>query len=523
MSISGDIAFTNAVVLTGDNTPAFDATVVVRSGNIIYVGPSCAVESSLIVDVRNRILSPGFIDVHAHSDFSILLYPDAENKIRQGVTTEVIGNCGLSASPLYGAAWERWRNRWARKKLEVDWHEPPEYFERLRSAAPAINLVPLLGHTNLRTAVTGYAGKSLSHTELMQQEKLLSDMLQHGYRGISLGLAYPPGIFADRPELDLIFQCAHRYNVPITVHMRDEGPFVEEALREMIELSCAHNVSLQVSHLKSYGMKNHYKVDTLLHIIESAHTRGIDVHFDRYPYTAFNTDLDIILPQQIFDGGHDRALERLVSDREYLLTHLEQHFDRNDTSRITISQCAKREYVGMTLTEVIGEQQNATLFWQRTLDFFRDIQFDAEANFFLMDEHNLAKIISHPLCMIGSDGSVKLYDEQGLSHPRVYGTFPRFLRMVIDNQLMPLETAVYKITGLPAEKFSLEKRGCIREGYCADLIVWDSEYINDNASYATPCVKPTGISSVWVNGECAMLDGELTSSRAGTVLLKGSE
>lgn len=492
----------NAFIVKGDGSSGFMGSVGVCGDKIVTIEDDVEYSCNNIIDAGGLVLSPGFIDVHSHSDFSLLLYPYAESKIFQGVTTEVVGNCGLSSAPLHGEAWARWHGRWKKKGLTVDWHEPAEYFSKVEKSGVAINILPLLGHSNIRASIKGYSGGKLSGKELVVFKDLADKSVKQGYWGVSLGLAYPPGIFADQDELDTLFKVIKKNDVFLSVHMRDEGPSVEESLAEIIRLATAHDVRVQISHLKAYGRKNWSKIDRLIEQIDHAKAAGLDICFDRYPYIAFNTDLDWIMPQEIFDGGIDKAYERLSNSgfKKETADILNQRFSIDDADNIIISDCnVKTEYVGQKLTEIVNRKSKT--FWLDVINFLLDVRFGAEATFILMREANLKKIFSHSCVMVGSDSSIRSYDDSGCPHPRTYGTFPKFLRMVLDEKIINLEEAVYRITGFVAKKMRLKKRGLISDGYFADMVLWDPDKIDGNGTFSNPKIRPVGIKNVWINGE----------------------
>jgi len=290
-------------------------------------------------------------------------------------------------------------------------------------------------------------------------------------------------------------------SVFVSVHMRDEGPAVQESLSEIIRLATAHDVRVQISHLKAYGRKNWYKIDGLIKQMDHARDMGLDISFDRYPYVAFNTDLDWIIPQEIFDGGIDKAYEKLnrPSIKKDIAGILDQRFSIDDADNIVISDySAKTEYEGQKLTQIVNRQSKT--FWLDVIDFILDARFGVEATFILMHTKNLKKIFSHSCAMVGSDSSLRPYDGSGCPHPRTYGTFPKFLRMVLDEKIITLEEAVHRITGFVAEKLRLNKRGLISEGYFADMVLWDPDKIDGNGTFSDPKIRPVGIKNVWVNG-----------------------
>ncbi len=498
-----DIVIHNAHIHYGDCSPPSRGMVGIRADKIAAVGDCVSYESDITIDAQGLVLSPGFIDIHGHSDFSLLLHPHAESKIFQGVTTEVTGNCGLSATPLLGQAYERWKQRYAYKKLDIDWHEPDAYFERLRNVGTAINIVPLLGHTNLRTVLKGYTGDVLSSDDKKSLGILLDKYLATGFWGVSFGLAYPPGIFADQDEIELVMHHAREHAVYTSVHIRDEGAYVEESLDEVLNAVLKTKCSLQISHLKSYGSANWHKVGNCISKIENANVSGASVHFDRYPYCAFNTDLDAIIPQKLFDGGWNQAEKRLRNSNiaRDTASFLSGFFSVDDADNIVISDICdeKRGLIGKRLSDIID--RTSPEFWLDFIKFLVEIRFQAEATFFLMNPDEMKTILSHPLCIVGSDSGVRSFDDESHPHPRVYGTFLQFIDTVIRENLMPLQEAVYKMTGLPASKVGLHHRGIIKEGYFADLVLWNLKDIQGLPTYDNPIRKNTAVKMVWVNGK----------------------
>ena len=267
-SMRFDTYIENACVVDGSGNKRFSAAVGICGDKIVYIGSSVLCEAKEKIDAQGYILSPGFIDIHGHSDFSIMINLDAVSRLNQGVTTEVTGNCGLSSAPLYGEAWRRWNERSAKKNLSVDWNEPEDYFNKLIRSGIGINIAPLLGHTNLRTCIVDYNDTRFTKRQLAQLAGLADKYLQRGYWGISFGLAYPPGIFADDKELRTIFAQLKKHNALLSVHLRNESDLVEESLLEILKLNEDYDVSLQISHLKAFGKNNFYKVDKLLSLIE---------------------------------------------------------------------------------------------------------------------------------------------------------------------------------------------------------------------------------------------------------------
>lgn len=518
-----DTAIYNAKIISGNNEPEFYGMLGIVGEKIAYVGTQMPFSAKNKIDAEGMVLAPGFIDIHGHSDFSILMYPDAESKLFQGVTTEVTGNCGLSGAPLYADAYRRWQSRWKNKGLHIDWNHPSDYFEKLIAVKPSINIAPLLGHSNLRSWIKGYAGASLDKNEIDKLWSTAIKMMDTGFWGISLGLEYPPGIFADKAELDAIGSVLREKGGFLGVHIRNEGDTLLESVGEVIEVINKHQIPLQISHLKTCGRKNWHKIDSVLFEIEHKPLDGIDVGFDRYPYNALNTDLDWIIPQEIFDGGSQNALERLKTKeiKSKYAQYLRNRYTDQDAQNIIVTAIRddKRELLGKKISDFINIYD--TKFWEKFIDFLIEIEFEAEASFIFMDESNLRKILKHSLCMIASDSSVRSYNDLSNPHPRTYSTFVRFLEIALNEKLLPIHTAIYKITGFPAKKIGLTDRGIIGKNFYADIVIFDPEKIKDNSSYDNPKLKPSGIIHVWVNGKHIINEAIMQGPGTGKLLLKG--
>lgn len=498
-----DTVIYNAHLVFGDNRQPIRGMVAINGEKIAYAGPEIVFESVGSIDAGGQVVCPGFIDIHGHSDFSILLYPCAESKIYQGVTTEVTGNCGLSAAPLFGQAFERWRSRYAAKGLDISWHNHDDYFTRLRQQGTMCNIAPLLGHTNLRTSVKDYSGDSLTENEYNRIDELVDASFDAGCWGVSFGLAYPPGIFADEHEIIHIMDKVQKRGGYTSVHIRDEGPRVEESIEEVLKCARESGCSLQISHLKSYGKKNWHKLIQVVLMIDAAAQTGLDITFDRYPYCAFNTDLDALLPQHLFEGGHEQAAKRLQDSavRRKTVGYLKSVYTADDADHIVIADIAAShaQLIGEKLSEIIDSA--APDFWVQYIDLLLAIEFTAEATFELMSEDNLKTVLTHPACMVGSDSGVRSYSDSSKPHPRTYGTFPQFLYTALHEQLMPLNEAIYKMTGFPAQKIGLTDRGIIREGWHADLVMINPDELTGLPTYDNPAQKVPAIKAVWVNGQ----------------------
>ena len=516
--MSYDLLIKGCRIIDGKSTPAFKAEVGIRDGKIAALGRIQDSEAERVLDCPGLILSPGFIDIHTHTDFTILLNPRAESKIRQGVTTEVIGNCGSSAEPLYGEKLARVREQ--NKDLVIDWGTLGEYRERVTKQGTAVNLIPLTGHGNIRASVMGYDPRPPNREEMDRMLKLLHQSLEEGSRGISTGLVYPPGVFSGSDELIELLSEVGRCGGIYATHMRNESDRVEEAVEEAINLAEKAGVSLQISHLKAQGRRNWHRIESCFEKIEAARSRGMEIHCDRYPYIASATDLDILLPNWTWEGGSEEEMRRLSDPT--IRKRIRDEITKDDWESVVISRVTteeNRDLEGRNLEDIAADRGMEPV--DCLLAILREERLEVEALFFGMSKDNLDRILQKPYCMIGSDASARAdYGllSRGKPHPRTFGTFPRVLGEYVRRGVLSLEEAVHKMTGLPAEKLGLKVRGVIREGAAADLVIFNPKKIKDRATYQNPQLYPEGIEYVIVNGKIVLEAGEHTGKLSGRFL-----
>lgn len=513
-----DLKIVNGMVLDGTGSAGRRVDVGVCGDRITAIGDLAKAEAGTVVDARDRIVCPGFIDTHSHSDAYLLIEPTAPSKVTQGVTTEVVGNCGASAAPRLGAA--RMASDWMAHTYPGSWNTMAEYRRLLEQVKPAVNVVPLVGHNVLRASVMGYAGRAASPDELAAMERLLEQSLDEGGRGLSSGLIYPPGMYATREEIITLARGVKRKNGIYTSHMRSESSRLIEALEETIGVGRETGVRVQVSHLKTSGQANWHLIDAALETIERARRGGVSVAADRYPYISSCTELDVIFPDWATEGGRDAELARLrdPATRARLRAELLENRSERSWGNITIGSTSgeNARFRGRPLEEVAAalgiEPVDAALFLIETDGLTTSAFFQG------MCEENLWTILAQPWVMIGSDASLRAPWgplSRDYPHPRAYGTFPKVLRAALDGRTVPLAEAVRKMTSLPAVHFGLHARGEVREGYAADITVLDPVAIRDEAGYSDPHRLSSGIVHVVVNGVPVLENSRLTGQRSG--------
>ncbi|MBC7363532.1 MAG: D-aminoacylase [Candidatus Aminicenantes bacterium] len=526
-SRSYDLIIKDALVVDGSGRPPFSADLGIKGNHITTIGKIGNNQARRIIKANGLSLAPGFIDAHNHTDVQLLVCPTADSLLHQGVTTIVAGNCGSSPFPLTEEMLAE-EQKYLREEygLEVDWQDLAGFFRRLEASRPAINYATLVGQGTIRAAVVGYANRAASAGELQRMKQLLEEALKQGAMGLSTGLEYSPGSFASTEELIELSRVLRDYAGIYATHMRDEEDQVLEALDEAIAIAKKAGVKLEVSHLKIGYPRNWSKIDALLDKIDEAAHRGLKISADVYPYTAFSTGLSIFFPLWVREGKKEDFLSRLKDPK--LEPRLRQAFSEAEANvgsweKVLISSVRTEKNRWL---EGLNLQEASTRRGVEVFTLVRDLLLEEEGQVsmvcFAMSEENLKIILKHPLTCIGSDGELAatsgpLY--RGKPHPRYYGTFPRVLvKYVREEPLLKLEEMIRKMTSWPARIFGFSRRGLIKEGYLADLVLFDLKKLDDKATWANPHQYPEGIFYVLVNGQVVLENGQITGCRPGQVL-----
>lgn len=524
-----DVLIINGMVIDGTNSPWFYADLGIRNGKIVEMGKLKRKRAKTKIDAKGMFVCPGFIDIHSHSDFSPFVIPLCESKVRQGVTTELVGNCGYSLAPLFGEALEETKRHYREMYgTEAGWQSVEEYLSALERTKPAINYATLVGHGTVRKSVMGYENRRPTPAEMSQMKKLVEQSMRQGAFGLSTGLIYPPGSYAEMKEIVELCKVVARYNGFYATHMRSESSKLVESVKETIEIGKKSEVSVQISHHKACGERYFGKVKETLKLIEEARSEGFDVTCDVYPYTATATDLDAILPGWVHEGGIEKMIERL-NDRN-MREKIKQQIDpvqkdMGGYDKIYITYVASeknRIFQGKSLAEIAKSLKKDPL--ETAFDLIVEERAKVGMMRFAMDEEDVKLVIKSPYSTIGSDGSALATSgilSTGHPHPRNFGTFPRVLaRYVRELKLLSVEEAIWKMTSFPARKIGLFDRGILRPGMVADLVVFDLDRVQDLASFEDPKRYPKGIVHVLVNGVLVVRDEEPTGERPGKILRK---
>jgi N-acyl-D-amino-acid deacylase len=512
-----DLIIREALVVDGTAEPhVLDVGIV--GDRIVAVGRGLG-SARRSIDGRGRLLAPGFIDIHTHSDFTLPVRPAAPAKLLQGVTTDVTGNCGFSPFPLTGDTPSLHHGRFIEAHLDERWPSLDAYAEDLESRGLGINIAPLVGLGAIRLAVLGEDAVPADARSITEMSSVLRTMLAQGAFGASSGLVYAPSSFADLDELSALAGVVGEVDGLYATHMRNEGALVIESVEEAIETSRRAHCKLQISHLKALGKSNWGRVADALARIDQANLDGCDVWVDAYPYTACSSMLASLLPAAELDGGDDAMRRRLADPFERArLTALLRDGTAYELEGVVLASVATRpELSGRRLVEVASESGTdpAELVLQL-------LEIDgAETSMVTdgMDERDVQAVLAAPRTMIGSDGWTMATDAEHYTHPRNFATTVRLLaRYARDEHLLDISSAIGKLTSQPARRLGLTDRGLVAVGAVADLVLFDLERLSENATYEEPCAYPTGIEHVLVRGEIAVEDGALTDVRGGAVL-----
>jgi N-acyl-D-amino-acid deacylase len=522
-----DILIRDGLVYDGGGGPPVEADIAVRGGHIIAVGREVSPQSAhRIVEARGLAVCPGFVDIHGHSDYHLLLTPTAESAVLQGVTSEIGGNCGYAAAPIWGPWWED-RAKTYRDIYGLDhaWHEVTDYFRRLKDVGISINFGLLIGHNTLRGSAMGGADRAPTASEMQCMVAALERGMDEGALGLSTGLVYSPACFSSSEELAALTAAVGRKGGILATHMRSEGDGLLEAIREVIAAAEATRTPLQISHLKTYGERNWGKLPQAFALIESAQRRGVDITADRYPYAAANTGLQAALPRWALEGGKAEQTARLGDPavRARIRQEIGEGPDARDWSQVMISEVTRpqnRRYQGLRVDAAarVSGKENLTF----VLDLLQEEQIQVDAIYFTMSEDNLRAILRKPYVMIGSDSGCRAHHgplSTGRPHPRTFGSFARVLgHYARDERLFDLPTAIRKMTSDACRRMGLADRGRIRPGHAADIVLFDPDHVRDTATYEEPIRYPAGVAMVLVNGIVAVEAGEHTGARAGRIL-----
>lgn len=495
-----DLVIINARIVDGTGNPWFRGDIGIKDGRIARIGRLGTSDAQKIIDAKGQIVAPGFIDVHSHVE-SIYSLPAAENFVRMGVTSLVTGNCGSSTTNV------------------------AEFLGRIKEKPLAVNLATLIAHGSVRRQAMGSEDRAPTPEELKKMEALVEQGMKDGAVGLSTGLIYVPGTYAKTEEIVALARVAGRHGGLYATHMRNEGLEVANAIRESIRIGEEAGLPVEISHFKISSKKMWGQTPMTIGLVRDARARGLMVTVDQYAYTASSTGLGARMPNWVQAGGLDEAKKRLAdpATRERVKKEMRETLKRSGfkdySFAVVASYSTDPSFNGKSITE-ITKQVRGKSDVKDQIDQIIEMYEAGGAGMVYhgMNEDDVQRIMREPFTMIASDSGVRQVDES-MPHPRGYGNNVRVLgRYVRELKIVSLEDAIRKMTSLPAQTFGFRDRGLVREGFAADLVIFDEKTISDKSTFEQPHQYPIGISFVLVNGEPVFLDGQMSSTRPGVAL-----
>jgi len=519
-----DTALVNARIVDGTGAPWFEGSVGIEDGTVATVArgePPAAAET---VDLDGLMLAPGFIDTHSHSGLRLFEEPTLPPKIRQGITTEIVGQDGFSMAPMYrdgGAA--EWEDHLSgldgRTDRDWTWGSTADYLDAVEATGVAPNVATLVGHGTVRFDVLGMSDRAPDGDELDAMGDRVTEALEAGAIGFSTGLVYTPQVNADTDEVRSLAARLGPYGRPFVAHIRSESDRIWAALDEFVDIGAREGVPLHISHFKLVDPPQQGKVDRLLGAFETARDRGVDVTADQYPYTAGSTMLASHLPAWARSGGAERTLERLGDPETRSGIREDLAAEREDWDRVVVSSVrseANADLEGLSIAEIAHEWGDDPE--TAVLDLLAEERLEVSRIRHMLDENDVRAILRHERTAVATDGLLV-----GTPHPRSYGTYPRVLgHYARDENLFPVEEAVRMMTSLPARAMGLDRKGVVRPGMDADLVAFDPAVVASPATYDDPEQFPEGLPHVLVNGTFVVRDGAVTGATPGDAIRKGS-
>ena len=523
-----DVLIRGGRVIDGTGAPPVIADVAIAGDRIVKMGPVRG-SGTTTIDASGKIVCPGFIDIHSHTDLSLLVEPRAESKIRQGVTTEVAGQDGSSLAPLTEDRLKSLQEGYGRRYgVDIEWTDFTGLFNTLERQGIGVNFMSLAGQGTIRGYVVGNENVPATARQIDMMKALVDQAMSEGAWGLSSGLEYTPGSFAGEDEIAELGRVAAGYNGFYATHMRNEDDYLVEAVEEAISTARKAEIPLQIAHFKASGRRNREKVPVCFDLIGQAIGEGMEITLDRYPYIAYATTLQNLFPTRFRSGGAEAFVSRLQSSdvlprmKQAAIEKVDMLGDWSAVIITSVARAENQDYVGRRVSEIVADSG------QDPFEFVRELLIAENGSVgmvgFGMSEEEIRSVLTHPLVMVASDGGAAA-DYGPLSettpHPRYYGTFPRVLgKYCREEGLFDLPTAVHKMTGLPARRLGLPDRGRIDVGLAADLVVFDPETVIDRADFMNPHQYAQGIDCVLVNGSVVVEKGEHTGALPGKVLRK---
>ena len=526
-----DTIIRNGNIYDGTGGKPYPADLAIKGDKIVKIAPNIPERGKEEIDASNMAVSPGFINMLSWATTSLIADGRSLSDIKQGVTLEVFGE-GNSMGPLNEQMKEDEKASMGEFKYDIDWTTLGEYLESLERRGISTNVASFIGATTLRIHEIGYEDRPPTDQEMENMRNLVRQAMEEGALGIGSSLIYAPAFYSSTEELIELCKIASEYNGMYISHLRSESNQFLEALEELITISEKAGIRAEVYHLKAGGVKNHYKMDQAIARIDAARKRGLDISTDMYTYIAGATGLDAHMPPWVQEGGYNKWVERLKDPDIRAQVKQEMTIDTDEWENLGylagpdgvlfagFKNSDLRQYIGKTLKEVADELGKH--YADVAMDFVIQDGSRVDVVYFLMSEENVKKQIQLPYISFGSDAGSLAPEGDFLKynpHPRAYGNFARLLgKYVREEKLIPLEEAVYKLSGLSADKLKIKDRGYLKKGNFADVVIFDPETIQDHATFSNPHQLATGVLHVFVNGMQVLKDGEHTGKTPGRVV-----
>ena len=520
----------NATIIDGSGKPAYKSDLLIKDDKIDKIGEVGEVDVDRVIDAKGLAVTPGFIDTHSHSDLDVLLHPHVMPKVMQGITTEFLGQDGVSMAPLPRKYISDWRKNIAGLdgvSDEIDWNyeTTDNYLKMIENVGPGINECYLVPHGNVRMEAMGLDNRQPNDEEIEKMKEITRREMEAGAFGLSTGLIYIPCAYSESKEIIEMCKVVAEYDGVFVVHQRSEADTIIDSMNEVIEIGRKSGVRVHWSHFKVAGKKNWDKIDTVLKQLEEARREGIIVSFDQYPYVAGSTMMGAILPPWVHDGGTNKVIERLKDaemrkkmryDMENGIHGWDNFIDFAGFENIYVTSVVtekNKDAVGLSITE-LAKLRNVDPYTAAFDLLMEEENAVGMVDFYGQEEH-VKLFMARPEMNACTDGLLA----PGKPHPRLYGSFPRILgKYVREEKVMPLEEAVRKLTSKAAEAMNLKDRGLLKEGYYADITIFNPDTIIDKGDFINPIQYPEGIEYVIVNGKVAVEHGKHTDVLNGKVI-----
>jgi len=524
-----DVVIRKGTIYDGYGFKPFIGDVAIKGDNVVLIKENISEKGRKEIDAKGLAVAPGFINMLSWATTSLIKDGRSLSDIKQGVTLEVYGEGG-SMGPLSDSMKQQQQEN--EEDFRIDWTTLGEYLESLERRGVSTNVASFIGATTLRIHEIGFENRAPTDDELNNMRALVRQAMEEGALGIGSSLIYAPAFYSSTEELIELCKVAAEYGGMYISHMRSESNQLLEALDELITIAEKANIPAEIYHLKAGGIKNHYKMDLVIKKVSEARARGLNITADMYTYIAGATGLNAHMPPWVQEGGYDKWVERLENPTIRSKVKIEMITDTDDWENLGylagpdgvlfagFKNPDLRKYIGMTLNEVAAE--TGKHYADVAMDFVIQDGSRVDVVYFLMSEENVKKQIKLPYMSFGSDaGSIAPEGDflKNNPHPRAYGNFARLLgKYVREEKVIPLEEAIYKLTSLSANKLKIKKRGLLKEGYYADVVIFDPNTISDHATFGNPHQLATGMQHVFVNGIQVLNEGEHTGATPGKVV-----